>query len=219
MANGLPKRKSYLYFKGDYLHHLEVNNFKGNLLVKRLDASFGVMATALAQVNRLFAQQVCLSLPLSWNSPYDNSQVIERFIRKLKQLWAKDSKKRGKLFYAWCRESKKSHNPHWHLAVFVDDKYTKYGFLSDLISCAWKYAISLSSIDGLIHWSGFKRVVKSDVTGLSDLFKWVSYLSKHQEGTVVTHGQFRTSRVDNVATQLLMDKLNKHHAETLETAA
>ena len=87
---------------------LYVNN-DSNLLLRRLDALYGVVATAMRDHNNLLCYRFDLRLNKSIQCPYDDADVISRFMRKLGKLW--DSSKRGKLHYIWCKETEEKKGP------------------------------------------------------------------------------------------------------------
>lgn len=201
-------RKKYLYVAEDDFLGLPVNNYPGNLLKHRLQASFDVLATALTSVNRLLVVRVDLRLPVEWDDRYTDSKIIERFIQKLRKKWNSQKAKRGELHYIWCKEKAGSPHSHWHFVLLVDGKYTQPFFLYELTENVWERTIGQDQYKkGLVNHGYVKSCSKHEIREIKGIFNVMSYLCKHQKTQANERGMFRTSQSDDNARQFLLDSI------------
>mgnify|MGYP000072053365 CR=1 FL=1 len=190
------RRRKYRYLTDSCEHRgLVVNNKDNNLLIERLDALNSLVATAMGDHNSLLFYRFDLRLPQGLD--VCTSDITNRFIGKLKKRW--DSSKRGKLHYIWCKERESAKGDHWHFGFVVDSKFTQPLGLAEMVDKSWCYAVQPQNYKrGLVERVGYEPNV-SKHTGhikIAEIVYWWSYLCKHRQGTEVSRGNFRTSRVN-----------------------
>ena len=194
------------FYNHDSYMGLSLNNAERNLIEKRVVACHSVLANAMHHYSRILHQHHVLKVPADYNNQFEDGELIGRFFKKLTKLW--DRKKRGKLYYAWCKEVEKGKNCHIHLHTMCSEKLNRSGCtrkggdgelifdgVNGIINRAWQSALTPNIYtQGLVHDAGEKKIHRDELVRIDESMHWISYICKQRKGTQ-NHG-FRTSKVD-----------------------
>lgn len=184
-----------MYSKELTYEDLAINNSKQNLLTKRIKATHHVIVNCTNDHSRTLQNHSVLKLPIGYSVGFNDSEIINRFMKKLKKTW--DADKRGKLHYTWCKEVEKEKGAHWHLMTFVDYNKSQNLYINNLISKCWEYALQPQNYKvGLVHRAGYATFRNNITQEIEDAMYWSSYLCKLRKGSSNAKGFFRTSQTN-----------------------
>lgn len=179
---------------------LPVNVAQGPLIAEYLGGIDNIFWDALVEHPRTLAIRFDLHLPVGQPCQFDGA--ISRFWDSLRRQIVNDIQRRrrkGKRAhsctprYVWARERRISHNPHYHLVLFVNgDSYRSLGPYENQTDClaarinwAWASALGLTLKEGLglAHYERnplyyLNTRESSFPDQYSDCFFWFSYLAK-----------------------------------------
>ena len=184
-----------MYYKKSTYQDLSINNEQANILTKRIKATFHVLVDCTSSHSTTLQTHNVLKLPSDYTIDFTDSELINRFMKKLKKAW--NTEKRGKFHYTWCKEVEKNKGAHWHLMTFVDYNKSQNIYINNLVADCWERALQPQNYKkGLVHRSGHRTFKNNDMQQIEEAFHWSSYLCKLRKGSGNGKGYFATSKTD-----------------------